>query len=74
MTKKEFVTVYRPRREQKLREIYKDDPHGPACLAMSLCDLPKEIDKLWRKMRPTLKNTSAKELKQMLEQADQEGV
>jgi len=61
MTKQEFISAWSEIRTAKLREIYANDPHGPACLAMSLADLPGDCEKLWRKWRHSLKTETLAE-------------
>lgn len=57
MTKAEFIKHWSAIREQYLRKAYKGQPHGDACLIMSLCDIPQEAEKLWRKHRRLLKHS-----------------
>lgn len=61
MKKAEFVTNYTHVRTQALRILYKGEPHGLACLVASLCDVPEECERFWRKYRGTLTNVSAQD-------------
>jgi len=65
MKRGEFLAHWKKAREAKLRELYRDDPHGPACLAMSLTEVEEEGLKLWRKLRKTLAAMSLEEAEQM---------
>jgi hypothetical protein len=72
MTKREFATTYSQLRERFLRAAYKGDPHGQACLTMSLLDVPKEADRIWRKHRSYLKDATVEELVRRIEAAKEE--
>lgn len=61
MTKAEFLKTWSELRESYLRKVYKGQPHGDACLIMSLCDIPQEAEKLWRKYRRSLKAASTED-------------
>ena len=62
MTRKEFLELWKTKREAGLREAYKDDPHGAACLAASFAAVEEEGLKLWRKHRSSLSRSTAEEL------------
>lgn len=64
MTKAEFRKIFTTSREKKLHELYKDGSR--ACLAMSLADIPKQVDRLWRKHRGTLRDVTVAEYRKMV--------
>jgi hypothetical protein len=72
--RKEFLRLWKVQREKALRNGYKDDPHGPACLAMSLLDVEKEGLALWRKYRASLLTATPEQVFTMFETPASEGV
>jgi hypothetical protein len=65
--RKEFLRLWKVHREQALRDGYRDDPHGAACLAMSLGDVEKEGLALWRKYRAALSSATPEQVFKVLD-------
>lgn len=74
MTKKEFTTEWISATTVSLRKMYAGDPHGPACFAASVSDLPRRAEKLWRKYRKTFSTWTVDQLKAKIAEFDAKGM
>lgn len=74
MKKQEFKTAWIAATTVILRKMYAGDPHGPACLAVSISDLPNRAEKLWRKYRKTLSTWTVQQLEAKIAELDAKGM